>query len=394
MIQFAKSIDTMQSSAVRELMTLASNPDIISFAGGMPNPDLFPVGEVDAIYASLPLGAKQNGFQYGPTGGYPPLLESLRAYLKDKGLPVDANGLMITTGSLQAIHFVTKMFTDPGGMIVTENPCFVGAIPVFKYFQASLRGVALDDDGVLLPDLKKALDETRARLLYLTPYFHNPAGIVYSPERKSGVLDLLRSRPGTVLLEDDAYGELYFDPADRPLTLPMKATAEPGLPICYTGSFSKIFGPGMRLGWLLAPPEVVRNCELAKQGADACSSTFTQVLADAFLRRGLLPAYLDRIRAAYARRAKRMLESLEASMPEGVRWTRPRGGFYIWLELPEGMDASVLLEKSVRKGAVFVVGKAFDPMGVRNNCLRLSFSHTPEDKIDAGIRIIAEAVRK
>ena len=360
----------------------------------MPNPDLFPVEELNAIYAALPLKAKQDGFQYGPTTGYPPLLESLRSYLKTKGLPVNNNGLMITSGSLQAIHFVVKVFTDPDDTIVTENPCFVGAIPVFKYFQAALRGVALDRDGIRFPEAEHALDETGARLLYLTPCFHNPAGILYSPERKRAVLDLLRSRPGLVLLEDDAYNELYFDEKDKPLTVPMKAQADPSLPICYTGSFSKIFGPGMRLGWLLAPPEIIRNCELAKQGSDACSSSFTQVLADAFLRSGYLPGYLDRIRAAYARRAKRMLESLEKHMPDGVTWTEPVGGFYIWLELPGRMDASILLEKAMQKGSLFLVGKAFDPEGEKNNCLRLSFSHTAEEKIEIGLKNIADAMKE
>jgi DNA-binding transcriptional MocR family regulator len=230
------------------------------------------------------------------------------------------------------------------------------------------------------------------KLLYLTPYFHNPAGIVYGADRKRGVLDLMKAG-NVVLLEDDAYGELYFDEKDKPLTVPMKVAADPSLPICYTGSFSKIFGPGMRLGWLLGPKDIVAKCELAKQGTDACSSTFTQVLADAFLRGNYLPAYLTRLREAYARRAKSMLESLKKHMPEGVRWSVPKGGFYIWVSLPPHMDASDLLEKSLRRGAAFVIGKAFDPAGRKNDCLRLSFSHTPEEKIEEGLKKIALAMR-
>jgi DNA-binding transcriptional MocR family regulator len=393
MVRFSQSVNAMQSSAVRELMKVASDPDMISFAGGMPNPDLFPVRELDEIYASLSLKDKQTGFQYGPTSGHPPLLESLSEYLRAKGLPMDGNDLIITAGSLQAINLVTKVFVDAGDVITVEIPCFVGAIPVFKFYQAELRGVPMDDGGVLIPELDKALNgmHPQPRLLYLTPYFHNPAGIVYGPERQRQVLNLLQ-KSGVVLLEDDAYGELYFEEKDRPV--PMKAMADDSLPICYTGSFSKIFGPGMRLGWLLAPRDVVRKCELAKQGIDACSSTFTQVLADAFLRRGMLEGYLKRLREAYARRAKRMLDSLEAHMPKSVKWTVPRGGFYIWVQLPSTLDASELLEKSIRRGTVFVVGKAFDPQGKKNDCLRLSFSHTPEDKIEEGIRKIAEAMQE
>ncbi len=357
----------------------------------MPNPGLFPVEELDEIISALPLRAKQDGFQYGPTPGYPPLLESLSAYLRSKGLPVEDNGLIVTAGSLQAIHLTAKVFTDPGDVIVTETPCFVGAIPVFRYFQAGLRGVPLDGDGPVLRDLERALEEEKPKLLYLTPYFHNPAGIVYSAERKAAVMHLLKGRD-VPLLEDDAYGELFFDERDKPLTVPMKAAADPAVPICYTGSFSKIFGPGMRLGWLLGPKDVVAKCELAKQGVDACSSTYTQVLADAFLRGGYLPAYLERLRQAYARRCRIMTDALKALMPEGVKWNAPKGGFYLWLQLPAGMNATALLEIAAARGAVFVVGRAFDPEGRKDDCLRLSFSHTPEDRISAGVAILAESM--
>jgi DNA-binding transcriptional MocR family regulator len=393
MVPFARAVDALQASAVRELMGAASNPDVVSFAGGMPNPGLFPVAELDEIYAALPLPAKQNAFQYGPTPGYPPLLESLGEYLRGRGLPVETNGLLVTAGSLQAIHLLSKAFLDPGDTVVTETPCFVGALPVFRYFQARVRGVPLDGEGARLPELEAALSDRAvpARMLYLTPYFHNPAGICYSEDRKRAVLGLLAGRP-VALLEDDAYGELWFDQRDRPRTVPMKVSADPGITLCYTGSFSKIFGPGMRLGWILAPRTVVRACELAKQGVDACSSTFTQVLADAFLRGGYLPGYLERLRAAYRRRARLMLDGLREHMPPGVRWSEPGGGFYVWVDLPPLMDASALLQKSMARGAVFVVGKAFDPEGRKNDCLRLSFSHTPEDRIAEGLRTIAGAM--
>jgi 2-aminoadipate transaminase len=393
MVRFSQAVHSMQSSAVRELMKLAADPDVISFSGGMPNAGLFPIREVDDIFASLPLRSKQDGFQYGPTPGYPPLLDSLKTCLRGKNLPVDDNSLIITTGSLQAIYLTAKVFIDPGDGIVTENPCFVGAITAFRSCQAGLIGVSMDESGILMSGLEKALSGMNPpKLLYLTPYFHNPAGILYGADRKRQVLDLLKGKD-TVLLEDDAYGELYFDEKDKPLTVPMKATADPSIPICYTGSFSKIFGPGMRLGWLLGPKEIVAKCELAKQAVDACSSTFTQVLADAFLRGNYLAGYLNRLRAAYAARARRMLHGLENHMPEGVRWTVPKGGFYIWVSLPPRMDASDLLEKSLRRGAAFVIGKAFDPEGRKNDCLRLSFSHTPEEKIEEGVQKIALAMR-
>ena len=229
-------------------------------------------------------------------------------------------------------------------------------------------------------------------MLYISPYFHNPAGIIYSKERKQALLDVLTNGK-TCLLEDDPYCELYFDDKDRALTLPIKAMAKEQFPICYVGSFAKIFGPGMRLGWLLAPKEIVDKCEMAKQSMDACSATFTQVLANEFLSKNKLPAYVSLLRASCARRAKTMLKALEDNMPDGVSWTRPKGGFYIWVTLPETMDASDVFTAAIKKGAAFVIGNAFDPEEKKNNCFRLAFSHTPEDKIETGIKIIGEAIK-
>ncbi len=393
MLRFSKNAQSMRTSEIRDLMSLATRPDIISFSGGMPGNELFPVAELDEIYQHLSVKEKQAGMQYGPTPGYPPLLESLSAYLKSKGLPVEKNKLLITTGSLQAISLLGKIFLDPGDEVICEDPCFIGGISVFKSYQANMITVPLDEDGILIEELERRLDQhPQAKLLYLTPYFHNPAGIIYSLERKAAVLKVLRGRK-LVLLEDDPYGELYFDEKDKLLTVPMKTVADEPVPICYIGSFSKIFGPGMRLGWLLATEEIYQKCELAKQSADACTATFTQVLADKFLREGKLPPYVARLREAYARRVHIMLQALGKYMPQGIRWNIPKGGFYIWVQLPEGMVATELLKKAITAGAVFVTGKTFDPHGVRDHCLRLAFSHTPEDKIEEGVRIIAEAIK-
>jgi hypothetical protein len=243
--------------------------------------------------------------------------------------------------------------------------------------------------------LRKTIDSLPEppKFLYVSPYFHNPAGIVYSAARKRELLSCARQRD-LLVLEDDPYGELYFDEADRELTVPMKAESGGNDLICYVGSFAKIFGPGMRLGWLLAPPAIIEKCELAKQSTDACSPTFTQVLAHAYLSGGYLPDYLAMLRQTYRRRAEIMLAALEEHMPEGVSWTRPRGGFYVWVRLPEKADATRVFEASLARGAAFVIGSAFDPEGVRNNCFRLAFSHTPESKIAEGVRIVCEAVRK
>ncbi len=394
MIKFSQCVNSMRTSEIRDLMSVAMRPDIISFAGGMPNNDLFPVKEIDEIYNGLDDKTKKIGFQYGPTPGYPPLLESLKEYLRGKNLPVDTNDLIITAGSLQALNIITKLFMNPGDTVITENPCFIGGSAVFKSYQANIVSASLDSDGIVMSELKNLMEGEgkNAKLLYLSPCFHNPAGIVYSKKRKEELLKYLVGKE-IILVEDDPYNELYFEDSYKELTVPMKTIQPEPVPICYTGSFSKILGPGMRLGWLLASPEIINKAQLTKQSMDACSSTFTQVLADQFLRQGKLQPYVAGLRITYARRMKIMNDSLIKNMPPEAKWIVPKGGFYIWITLPEHIDTLEILKESMSKGAIFVIGKTFDPKGVKNNCLRLSFSNTPENEIERGVIIIAEALK-
>jgi DNA-binding transcriptional MocR family regulator len=396
MPRFSKAVSSLRTSEIRDLMGVATNPDIISFAGGMPGNELFPVKEIDEIYNSLPLNIKQTSFQYGPTPGYEPLLESLTEYLKEKGLPVENNRLLITTGSLQAINISGKIFIDPGDTIVTENPCFVGAISAFKSYQANLKGIDLDDEGINLELLQKYLDESKStppKFLYLTPNFHNPAGILYTEKRKKELVTVL-VKNNLLLIEDDAYGELYFDEDAHKRIVPMKALYGGETPICYLGSFSKILGPGFRLGWMLAPPEIYQKAELIKQSLDACSPNFTQVLANEFLKSGKLKKYVAELRVIYKRRKETMAEAIRKFFPEEITWVEPKGGFYIWLKIPQKLDLISILKESIEKGAVFVVGKAFDPDGIDNTHFRLAYSHTAEDKIEKGIRILGDVLKK
>ncbi len=394
MYKFSNCVQEMRTSEIRDLMSVATRPDIISFAGGMPSNDLFPIKEVDEIYSSLDEKYKKIGFQYGPTPGYPPLIESVKEYLRSKGLPVDSNELIITAGSLQAINIIAKLFINPGDRVITEYPCFIGGTSAFKSYQAQISSVPLDADGIIMDELKNVMEgEGRdAKLLYLSPYFHNPAGIVYSKKRKEELLSYLNGKD-IILLEDDPYNELYFDDGYKELTIPMKNIQPESVTICYTGSFSKILGPGMRLGWLLASPEIINKAQLAKQSMDACSSTFTQVIADQFLRQGKLAPYVSGLREIYKRRMNTMNECMKLHMPEEAKWVVPKGGFYIWVTLPQNVDTLEILKEAMPKGAIFVIGKTFDPHGVKNNCFRLAFSHTPEEQLEKGIKIVADAVK-
>jgi DNA-binding transcriptional MocR family regulator len=391
---YSTSAQGMRSSEIRRIMKLASDPSLISFAGGSPGTALLPADIVDEIYAGLSLQAKRIAMQYGATDGYQPLLAEIKKYLASKNISMDGQELIVTTGAQQAINIVAKIFLNPGDAVVTEYPSFIGALAAFKSYEADTVGVDMDGEGVIIPKLLETLDKLgkKAKILYVTPYFHNPAGIIYSVERKRRLLDALKGKD-IILLEDDPYGELYFDAADKPLTVPMAAMPHDGVTICYTGSFAKIFSPGMRLGWLCAPAEIADKAQLAKQSMDACSPSFTQMLASEFLSKNMMPAYLETLRPAYKRRAEIMLESLKDNMPAGVTWTIPKGGFYIWVTLPEYMNATDVFNASVEKGAAFVIGSAFDPAGKKNDCLRLAFSNTPDDKIELGIKIVGDAVK-
>jgi len=390
---FSQTVQHIRSSEIRDLMKLATRPDIISFAGGMPNNDLFPVAEVDDIILNMEPDLKKIAFQYGPTSGYPPLLEILKEYLRGKDLPVDTHKLMITTGSLQAINILGMEFIDPGDLVLTETPSFIGGIAVFKAFQADIKGIALQDDGLDLEELEKVLENEKPKLLYVIPNFHNPAGIIYSLEKRKKLLKLLRGKE-IVLLEDDAYNELYFTEEAKRMTQPVMSMNTEGVEIVYTGSFSKILGPGFRLGWMLASPEIYEKAQIIKQGIDACSPNFTQVIAYEFMRKGYLEQYLKRIRKEYAERKDMMQKALKKYMPEAVKWQEPKGGFYFWLRLPEAIDSTDILRESIDKGAVFVTGKTFDPEAKRNNYIRLAFSNMDKNQIDEGVKIIADAIKK
>jgi 2-aminoadipate transaminase len=395
MVKYSKVVSSLRTSEIRDLMGLAIRPDIITFAGGMPGDELFPVEEIDEIYNNLPLKIKQTAFQYGPTPGYPPLLDSLKEYLQKKGTPVDKDKLMITTGSLQAINILGKVFIDPGDLVVTENPCFIGGISAFKSYQANLKGIDLNEDGIDINLLKDFLNKNKnipPKFIYLTLNFHNPAGTLYTNERKKELVPILKEHD-LLLIEDDAYGELYFDDKAKERVTPMKVLYDNEIQICYTGSFSKILGPGFRLGWMLVPPEIYQKAELCKQSIDACSPNFTQVLANEFLATGKMFSYIERLRVIYKRRKDLMADAIRKYFPEDIKWNEPRGGFYMWMKLPPQLDIMEVIKKSIEKGVVFVVGKTFDPEGKDNSHFRLAFSHTPEDKIEKGIRILGDVLK-
>ena len=395
MTRFAHSVSALRSSEIRDLMSLATSPNIISFSGGMPGNELFPLDMIDNVYQSLTEKEKQIAMQYGPTNGLPMLLQSLSGYLEKKGLPVKKNRLMITTGSLQAINILANAFVDPGDNILVETPSFIGALSAFRSYEANLISVPLKGDGIDIEQLKSKLETThpKPKFLYFAPNFHNPAGIIYSEEVKHQMIELLTDKD-IPLIEDDVYSDLYFYEEDVPKMKNIKTIDPEGIDVCFTGSFSKILGPGLRLGWMLVPEHIYQKCELIKQSIDACSPSFSQVIADKFIRSGYIYEYTDNVRLEYKKRGLAMTEALEKHLPNYVSFEKPRGGFYIWLHLPKGTDSTLILKKAIEKGVVFVTGKTFDPDGVKNDYMRVSFCNTDIDVINKGIPIVAEAIRE
>ena len=395
MYAFSRAVNSVHSEDIKLLMKLSSGKSMISFAGGMPNNDLFPVKQIDEIYDSLPVNLKKLCFQYGPTSGFPALVESIKKLLLKKDLPVDRDKILVTTGSLQAISIITQEFVNEGDIVLTENPCFVGALSVFETYRAQIEGIDIDENGIIIEDLKQKIAglSRKPKFIYLTPNFHNPAGIIYSLERKKALLKVLQENQ-IMLIEDDAYSDLYFDKKEKYLTKPMKAFTNLNVEIIYTGSFSKILGPGFRLGYMLASPQIFEKAETIKQALDACTSNFTQILANEFLVQHKLEPYLNFLRSEYAERKEVMHQALKKYMPKEITWVIPKGGFYIWLRLPKHIESTTVFKESVKEGVVFVTGRTFDPSSKKDDRLRLSFSNVPKKDIEKGIQILARSIDK
>ena len=393
MYAFSRAVNSMHSEDIKILMKQSSREGLISFAGGMPNNDLFPVKEIDQVYNGLSDEIKKLCFQYGPTTGYPPLVRSLQKMMLRKGLPARTDKILITTGSLQAISIITQEFVHEGDIILTENPCFVGAISVFETYGAKIIGIPIDEEGIEIDSLKKTIAalERPPKFLYITPTFHNPAGILYSEKRRRALLETL-SGTEIILIEDDAYGDLYFDVKDKALTRPLKSYTNYDVEIIYTGSFSKILGPGFRLGYMLSSPEIFEKAESIKQALDACTSNFMQILAHQFIEEGYLEPYLDFLRKEYRERKEILQQSLEEHLPAGIQWIEPKGGFYVWLRLPNQLSASAIFKDCLKKGVVFVTGRTFDPENQKDNNLRLSFSNMPKNEIEKGVVLLSDVI--
>jgi 2-aminoadipate transaminase len=388
----------MKESAIRRMgAVLASGRDIISFAPGYPSPDTFPWDELGQIAAEL-LGSREPGvLQYGPTRGYRPLLETITAMMAHRGIASRLEDLLVTTGSQQGLDLVARVLVDPGDVILVELPTYVGAISAFRNLQATLVGVPQAADGIDLEALDATCERVRqegcrVKFLYVVPNFQNPTGLLIGLDKRRRLLDWA-ARRDVLIVEDDPYRELYFeDSATEADVRPIKCDDRDGR-VIYLSSFSKTLAPGFRVAWIAAPPALAAKFEMAKQAGDLLTGSLDQRLIYEACRRGVLDRQLPLLRAHYAHKRDVMEEALRRELGTSVSWPKPKGGFFLWLTLPGGLDADAMIPRAVEQGVVYVAGEAFYVNGEGKNTLRLSFSAPTPERIDAGVSRLAATLR-
>jgi 2-aminoadipate transaminase len=398
--RYAQRTQRMTSSAIRELLKLTSRPDIISFAGGLPAPELFPVEAVRAAVDRVLTHHGSAALQYSTTEGYAPLRELIAVNMARYGIVVAVEDILITTGSQQALDLIGKVLINPGDRILTETPTYLGALQAFTMYGADYVTVPVDAEGIDTRKLERAL-RAGPKFMYVLPNFQNPSGVTMSLPRRQELI-ALANHYGIPVVEDDPYGKLRFEGDHiKPLVVidaEWHHASHNGKyhgNIIYLSTFSKTLAPGLRLGWVVAPHDVIRHLVQAKQGTDLHSSTFDQMVAYEVVRDGFVDEHGRRLRQVYGARRNVMLRALERAFPDpdiGVHWTHPEGGLFLWVTLPEDMDSAEVLKEAVEEKVAFVPGVCFHPDGSGRNTMRLNFSNASEEMIAEGIARLGRVV--
>ncbi|WP_372344553.1 PLP-dependent aminotransferase family protein [Streptomyces sp. KL116D] len=387
---FAARVATTGGSPIRDILAVTAQPEFINFAGGLPAPELFDADAVAAAFADVLRGDARRALQYSTTEGEPVLRRALAARTTDRGLPTDADDLLVTTGSQQALSLLATALIEPGDTVLVESPCYLAALQAFGLAGARLIGVPCDEHGIDPDALDALVAEHRPKLLYTVPTFQNPTGRTLPADRRAAVA-AVAARRGLWIVEDDPYGELRFE-GDR---VPWIATYEDARDrTVLLGSFSKVMAPGLRLGWLRAPKQLRRACAVAKQAADLHTPTVNQLAAARYLATVDLDAHVAKVSKAYGIRRDALLDGLPAALPAGSTWNRPEGGMFLWARLPQGAghDATALLSKAVEEKVAYVPGAPFYATAPDPTTLRLCFvTQTPEE-IAEGLRRLGRAL--
>ena len=391
---FATRTLGMKSSAMRDLMAVTARPEVISLAGGLPDTSTFSPDLLASLMRTVADESCARALQYGPTEGAEEVKAAIAEVMAEEGMRVDPEDLLVTAGGQQVIDLVCRALLDPGDVVIAEGPTYPGAVPSFGAFQADVRQVPMDEDGMRIDALERLLagldaEGRRPKFIYTIPSFQNPGGVTMSLERRRRLVEIARERE-ILILEDNPYGLLRYEGEPQP-TL---RSLDGGDYVIYLGTFSKILSPGLRLGWASAPRPVLDKLNLGKQGADLCSSSFSQAFVAAYFARHDWRAYLGELVELYRRRRDTMLEALAEHLPHEATWTRPRGGLFIWVTLPDYLDTTDLLARALREQVAFVPGRAAYLDGRGGSEMRLNFSGVGEDDIREGVRRIGEVVRE
>lgn len=395
--RYARRVGRIQGSAIRELLKVTELPGAISLAGGLPAAEIFPVEKIAAVTQRILEEHGQQALQYGMTEGYTPLRELLAQRLEQDGLNVSADNILITSGSQQGLDLLGKIMIDAGDYLLVESPTYLGALQACNAYEPEYVAVRSDEEGIVTDELEPALQKN-PKFIYALPNFQNPTGVTFTLERRRKLVEVA-SRYEVPIIEDDPYSQLRFEGEPLPslLTLENERQQERGTPyqgnVIQLNTFSKVLTPGLRLGWVVAPTQVIRKLVLAKQGTDLHTATFNQMIAYELAHEGFLEEHLPLIRQTYRERRDAMLAALEEFFPDNVHWTRPQGGMFLWLTLPEGIDTAQLLSEALEYRIAFVPGASFHPCGGGANTIRLSFSNATPERIEEAIKRLGRLLR-
>ena len=395
-LQFATRLNNVETSAIRELFKLLGKPGIISFAGGFPDPAMFDVEGIQEASGKALAEDPGAALQYGATEGFGPLRDQLASFMGTKDVTVTANELIVTTGSQQALDLLGKTMISPGDKVIVEGPTFLATIQCFRLYGAELISAPCDGHGVKTDELEKLIAEHKPKFVYLIPTFGNPSGALLSLERRKKVLEMA-VKYNTLIVEDDPYGDLYFNEPPPPSLLALSS----GVPgsrdlIAYCGSLSKVLSPGLRVGWMAAQPELLAKATMCKQFSDAHTSTFAQATAAQYLLAGRMPATLDRVRQVYAQRAQTMGDALRRELGDAIEFVQPQGGLFVWARLTgasgKSPDAAAFAKRAIERGVAFVPGAPFYAAHPDVATFRLSFATAGVDKILEGVGRLGKAL--
>lgn len=387
--KLAKRMAALKGSEIRELLALTADPSIISFAGGLPAPEMFPVEAWKEAGNKMMDEHGQQALQYGPTDGYLPLRKHMVKRMAKVGVTCGPDDIQLLSGSQQGLDFMAKAFIDPGDKIIVESPTYLGALNAFRAYEPEYLEIELDADGMVMSDLEDKLkNNDDVKFIYVIPDFQNPSGKTWTMERRKGLMELA-NKYDVMVLEDNPYGELRFEGEIQPSLRSLDTEGR----VVFMGTYSKTFSPGIRVGWFNAAPEILERFNMLKQGADLQSSTTSQMQLSQFLDDNDLEAHIAKIIDLYSARKEVMIKAMEKYFPEEVTYTNPEGGLFLWVDLPDYMNARDLGMKAIEKKVAFVPGGAFFANEPRENCFRLNYSCMPEDKIEEGIKRLAEVIK-